>query len=61
LTKCDKIKAKPIKDRYEQLKNLIANCRFAIDVLPYSSINDLGRSELMGIIKKYTKETNVNL
>lgn len=61
LTKCDKIKAKPIKDRYEQLKNLIANCRFAIDVLPYSSISDLGRSELMGIIKKYTKETNVNL
>ncbi len=56
LTKCDKIKPKPIVDRTEQLKGLIVNCRYAIDVLPYSSVNDLGRKELMGIIKKYTND-----
>ena len=56
LTKCDKIKDNPIKARQAQLKSVIVNCRFAIDVLPYSAVSDLGRSELMGIIKKYTLE-----
>ncbi len=54
LTKCDKIKEKSVIERKEQLDNLISNCLFAIDVLPYSSMTDLGRKELMGIIKKHT-------
>lgn len=61
LTKCDKIKDNPIKARQAQLKSVIVNCRFAIDVLPYSSVSDLGRSELMGIIKKYTMEKPVKI
>lgn len=54
LTKCDKLKEKQIEERKEQLDRLVSQCNFAIDVLPYSSITDLGRKELMGIIKKQT-------
>lgn len=54
LTKCDKLKEKAVSERKQQLDGLISNCKFAIDVLPYSSMTDLGRKELMGIIKKHT-------
>lgn len=53
LTKCDKLKEKQIADRKEQLDNLVSSCSFCVEVLPYSSVNDLGRKELMSIIKKY--------
>ncbi len=55
LTKCDKIKEKQIQERKEQLDNLVQSCNYNIEVLPYSSMTDLGRKELMSIIKKHTQ------
>jgi len=53
LTKCDKLKEKQVKERKDQLDNLIKQCSFALEVLPYSSVTDIGRKELMAIVKKY--------
>jgi GTP-binding protein len=53
LTKCDKLKEKQVIERKDQLDNLIKQCSFALEVLPYSSITDIGRKELMAIVKKY--------
>lgn len=52
LTKCDKLKPKQIEDRKEQLEHLISECKFAKEVLPYSSVSDLGRIELLAIVRK---------
>jgi GTP-binding protein EngB required for normal cell division len=53
LTKCDKINKKAIADRKQQLEYLVSQCKYAIEVLPYSSIKNDGRSELIAIFKKY--------
>jgi len=53
LTKCDKLKEKQVKERKDQLDNLIKQCSLALEVLPYSSVTDIGRKELMAIVKKY--------
>jgi len=53
LTKCDKISKQAIIERKEQLDNLVSLCNNCIEVLPYSSVSDLGRKELIGIIKKH--------
>lgn len=53
LTKCDKLKEKQVTERKDQLDNLIKQCSFALEVLPYSSVTDIGRKELMAIVKKY--------
>lgn len=53
LTKCDKLKENQVIERKDQLDNLIKQCSFAVEVLPYSSVTDIGRKELMAIVKKY--------
>lgn len=53
LTKSDKLKEKQVEERKNQLEHLISNCSYAVEVLPYSSVSDIGRKELMAIIKKY--------
>ncbi len=55
LTKCDKIKEGAIKARKKQLEGLVQNCQHYVDILPYSSVNELGRNELIGIIKRYVR------
>lgn len=52
LTKCDKLKDKEILERKNQLDNLLSNCSFNIDVLPYSSQTGMGRIGLLAIIKR---------
>lgn len=52
LTKCDKISKKSISDRISQIRNLTAECKFIIDVLPYSIVTGEGRKDLLGIIKR---------
>lgn len=52
LTKCDKLKEQEILERKNQLDNLLLNCSFNIDVLPYSSQSGMGRLELLAIIKR---------
>ena len=55
LTKCDKITEKFMLERKEQIENLVSQCSYCIEVLPYSSKTALGRNELMAIIKKNTE------
>ncbi len=52
LTKCDKISKKTIVARKEQIENIVSQCNHCIEVLPYSAVSNLGRNELLGIIKK---------
>jgi len=52
LTKCDKISTVAITERKKQIEGLTTLCQHCIEVLPYSSVSDLGRKELIGIIKK---------
>jgi GTP-binding protein len=56
LTKCDKLKPKAVEARKEQLDHFISQCFFAKEVLPYSSVTDLGRNELMGIVRRLAEE-----
>lgn len=56
LTKCDKLKPKQVEDRKAQIDHLISQCNFAKEVLPYSSVTDLGRKELLGIVRKAAEE-----
>ncbi|MFP4544678.1 MAG: ribosome biogenesis GTP-binding protein YihA/YsxC [Bacteroidota bacterium] len=52
LTKCDKISKIAVAERKKQLEHLVSNCRYNIEVLPYSSVSGTGRQELLAIIKK---------
>lgn len=53
LTKCDKISKTAVEDRKKQLDDLLQYCSKNVEVLPYSSVNNMGRNELIGIIKKF--------
>ena len=52
LTKCDKSKSKEVQDRKIQIDTLVSACKHCLEVLPYSSVTELGRNELIGIIKR---------
>jgi len=54
LTKCDKLSKKLIGERENQIREFVSKCNYNIDVLPYSSKENLGRNELIGIIKRVT-------
>ncbi|MDR0926219.1 MAG: ribosome biogenesis GTP-binding protein YihA/YsxC [Ignavibacteria bacterium] len=54
LTKCDKISKNVIEERKIQLEHITSLCEHCLEVLPYSSVTDLGRNEMLGIIKKMT-------
>jgi len=52
LTKCDKLSAKDVERRHAQVKELLSQCRFAVDVIVTSSKTGDGRSSLIGIMKR---------
>jgi GTP-binding protein len=54
LTKCDKIKPGAISARQKQVEHLVSKCSHCKEVLPFSSVNYLGRNQLIGILKKVT-------
>lgn len=54
LTKTDKIGEKLLEERKEQLETLVSQCSNAIEVLPYSAKTNLGRDQLLAIIRKNT-------
>ena len=60
LTKCDKISTTAIAERKQQLEEIVSLCNHNIEVLPYSSLSGLGRSELLGIIKSNTTISKTN-
>ena len=51
LTKCDKISQNDVDARVEQIRGLLQHCRNAIDVIPYSAKKNIGRSNLLGLLK----------
>lgn len=51
LTKCDKISQNELDGRVEQVRGLLQHCQNAIDVIPYSSTKNIGRSNLLGLLK----------
>lgn len=53
LTKCDKISSKAVEERKKQLEHLVSQCKFAVEVLPYSSTKLQGRDELLAILKRF--------
>jgi GTP-binding protein len=55
LTKCDKIKTLEVEERKKQIQDLVQYCSHCVDVLPYSSVSNLGREQLWGIIKREAK------
>lgn len=52
LTKCDKISRNLVDERVEQVRGLLHHCSFAIDVIPYSAINNIGRDNLLGLLRR---------
>lgn len=56
LTKTDKLSKKAIEERTVQIKELVEQCNYAIDVLPYSSVTRVGREQLIGIINRGLKD-----
>lgn len=55
LTKSDKTAAELVQQRKEQLEELLKYCKKCLEVLPYSAVSNLGRTELLAIIKRLTK------
>ena len=56
LTKCDKLSKTKIIERKNQIEHLVSMCNYNLEVLPYSSVNRMGREELLAIIKREVKE-----
>ncbi len=52
LTKTDKITKKAHEERVAQVKELVQFCQYCVDVVPYSSKTELGRDQLLAIIKR---------
>jgi GTP-binding protein len=56
LTKSDKISATMIEQRVDEYEIFVSQCKYCIEVLPYSSVKGAGREELMAVIRKNTVE-----
>ncbi len=52
LTKCDKISQNEVDQRVEQVRGLLQHCENAIDVIPYSSTKNIGRNNLLGLLRR---------
>lgn len=52
LTKCDKLKPAALIEREQQVRDVIQNCQYVVDVVPTSSETGLGRHQLLGLIKR---------
>ena len=58
LTKCDKPKKGSIDRRIEEYRHLLSQCRFLVDIISTSSKTQDGRSQLIGIMKRQSREFN---
>jgi len=52
LTKSDKVTVKQIAERKKQVENLLEQCKNSLEVLPYSCETNLGREQLMAVLKR---------
>jgi GTP-binding protein len=53
LTKCDKISKSAIDKRKTQIEYLTQYCKNCVEVLPFSTVEAIGNTELLAIIKKH--------
>jgi GTP-binding protein len=58
LTKCDKLAPAPLKERVDQVKGLLAQCRHFVDVVPTSAQKGDGRTAVLAVIKRVIESTN---
>ncbi len=56
LTKTDKLSKKSIADREAQIRDVVSQCNYVIDVLPYSAVTRDGRDQLIGIMNRRLKD-----
>ena len=56
MTKCDKLSNKMIETRKQEFEYIVQNCINCMEVLPYSSITNLGRNELFAVINKFVNK-----
>jgi GTP-binding protein len=52
LTKNDKISKKAQEERHQQVKELVQFCQNCVDVISYSAKTEMGRDQLLAIIKR---------
>jgi GTP-binding protein len=52
LTKCDKLTEKDVEARVAQIRELLSQCSYAVDVVATSAKTSKGREALIGIIKR---------
>ena len=52
LTKCDKLSERDVVARVEQIRELLSQCTYAVDVVPTSASTSMGRDALIGIMKR---------
>jgi GTP-binding protein len=57
LTKTDKIGPEEVRERKEQIEELLQYCQYNVEVLPYSSRTNVGRENLLAIIKRESSST----
>jgi len=55
LTKVDKISKNQVQERKEQFEQFVQYCQHCLEVLPFSSVTDQGRKELIAVIKREVK------
>lgn len=52
LTKCDKLTERDVAARVEQIREVLSQCSYAVDVVPTSATTSMGRDALIGIMKR---------
>ncbi|MBI2794223.1 MAG: YihA family ribosome biogenesis GTP-binding protein [Ignavibacteria bacterium] len=56
LTKSDKLKPAQLQERLDQFRTLLELCKFNVDVIPSSAHSTMGRSEILGMMKRLINE-----
>jgi len=61
LTKADKLKPQQVEQRLQQFRDLLSQCKHAVDVIPSSVVSGAGRTEILGMMKRITQEFSEKL
>lgn len=56
LTKTDKLKPAQLQERLDQFRSLLGQCKFSADVIPSSAHSIVGRTEILGMMKRLINE-----
>jgi GTP-binding protein len=52
LTKCDKLSKREVEERVDQIRGLLSQCQYVVDVVSTSAKTSDGRDALIGIMKR---------